>query len=243
MIGWIFSGLVKNMPSLLTLWFVFSVYLNSQQIQAKENELVTQFEPFFISRSALGWTGARAQCTIRAVKQMTFSSRRPLTPSSACRGLVSEGMGKGHMHVDFFTTCPRVKAHKRTRQWRRRKDLWFSLPGPQWLLCRAAAESSASVQMWSGEHDPWSLMWLRGWRRRGCGGRKHYIKPPDQARCWLRGSNCSFTVKAPNQRRWGPCDLSPLAAVQFPFTEGKCTRKFLEFIAWVEAWGWPAVCL
>lgn len=63
-------------------------------------------------------------------------------PSSACRGLVSEGMGKGHMHVDFFTTCPRVKAHKRTRHWRRRKDLWFSLLGPHWLLCRAAAEFS-----------------------------------------------------------------------------------------------------
>lgn len=64
--------------------------------------------------------------------------------SSACCGLVSEGMGKGHMHVDFFTTCPCVKAHKRTGRWRRRTNLRFSLPGPHWPLCRAAADFSIS---------------------------------------------------------------------------------------------------
>lgn len=44
-------------------------------------------------------------------------------PLSACRGLAAEGMGKGHMHVDFFTACTRVRAYKRTRHWRRHKDL------------------------------------------------------------------------------------------------------------------------
>lgn len=39
---------------------------------------------------------------------MTFSSRRSLTPSSACRGLVTEGMGIDHKYVDSFTTCLHV---------------------------------------------------------------------------------------------------------------------------------------
>lgn len=35
------------MPNSPSLRFVFGVYLNSQEIQAKENELVMPFEPFF----------------------------------------------------------------------------------------------------------------------------------------------------------------------------------------------------
>lgn len=52
------------MPDSPSLRFVFGVYLNSQEIQAKENELVTLFEPFFMTRSVQDWIGARAQCTI-----------------------------------------------------------------------------------------------------------------------------------------------------------------------------------
>lgn len=100
-----------------------------------------QFEPFLLSRSEPAWTGARAQCTIRAVKQMTFSSRRPLTLSSACLGMVSEGMGKGHMHVDLLTTCLRVRAHKSGED---AKICGSHQPVPTGALCRAAAEFSIS---------------------------------------------------------------------------------------------------
>lgn len=75
-------------------------------------------------------------------------------PLSSCQGLVSEGMGKGHMHVDFFTTCPRVKAHKRTRHWRRHKDLWFSLAGPHWALCGPAAEFQHQSRCEAGNMTP-----------------------------------------------------------------------------------------
>lgn len=76
-----------------------------------------------------------------------------IDPLSACHGLVSERMGKGRMHADFFTTCPCVKAHKSTRLWRRSEDLWFSLLGPTGPSAELL-QSSASDQMWSGEHDP-----------------------------------------------------------------------------------------
>lgn len=117
------------------------------------------FEPFFYNAICAGLD--RCQGTVHRLSSETddILLKASIDPLSSCHGLVSERMGKGHMRVDFFTACLCVKAHKRAQRWRRCKNLWFSLPGPHWPLCRTAAEFSID-QMWSGEHDPWLLMWL-----------------------------------------------------------------------------------
>lgn len=53
-----------------------------------------QLEPFFLSRSEQAWIRAGAQCTIRVLKQMTFSSRRPLTPHQLVVGWYLRGWEK-----------------------------------------------------------------------------------------------------------------------------------------------------
>lgn len=118
-------------------------------------------------------------------------------PSWACRG-----MGKGHMHVDFFffTTCPRVKAHKRTRRWRRRKTICGShYRGPWWPLCSTAAQISFSPDV---ECGTWPLITDVARGRRGEGRCSPASDHKLSTRRWLWGSNSIFTV------RW------------------KCTRKF-----------------
>lgn len=73
-----------------------------------------QFEPIFHIKICAGLD--QCQGTVHGLSGETddILLKASVDPSSACRGLVSEGMGKGHMRVDFFTTCPRVKAHKGT---------------------------------------------------------------------------------------------------------------------------------
>lgn len=134
---------------------------------------------FFVLRSVQDRVSVRAQCAGWAVKQMTFSLRRPLTPSSACRGLVTEGMGKGHTHVDFFTACPHVKACKRPPLWKRHKDLWFSLTrsllAPQQSGCRVQHQSRCG-----GGNMTLAAVTLRMEEVReggGWGGIQHYITP------------------------------------------------------------------
>lgn len=110
-----------------------------------------QFELIFHIKICAGLD--RCQGTVHHLSGGTddILLKASVDPSSACRGSVSEGMGKGHMHVDFFTTCPRVKAHKRAGRWRRRTDLWFSLPGvPIGPSYRAAAEFSISPDVERG---------------------------------------------------------------------------------------------
>lgn len=53
-----------------------------------------QLEPFFLSRSEQAWICAGAQCTIGVLKQMTFSSRRPLTPHQLVVGWYLRGWEK-----------------------------------------------------------------------------------------------------------------------------------------------------
>lgn len=75
-------------------------------------------------------------------------------PSSACRGLVSEGMGKGHMHVDFFTTCPRVRAHKRARHWRRRKESVVLITRSQLALLQSGCRVQHQSRCGAGNMTP-----------------------------------------------------------------------------------------
>lgn len=97
------------------------------------------------------WISAREQCTDLSDETDDILLKASVDPLVSLSWVVYlRGWEKGHMHVEFFTTCPRVKAHKRTRHWRRRKDLWFSLLGPHWLLCGAAAEFSISPDVERG---------------------------------------------------------------------------------------------
>lgn len=75
--------------------------------------------------------------------------------------LLSEKMGKGHMRIDFFATCPCDKAHKRKWVWRGSKDLWFSLSCPPQAPQRSGCGVQHRTRCGLGEHDPWLLMWLR----------------------------------------------------------------------------------
>lgn len=180
--------------------------LNSQGIQAKENERVMQFEPFFNVKMCAGLDQCQGTVHELIMETDDILLKASIDPSSACLGSVSEGMGKGHIRVDFFTTCPCVKAHKRTGRWRGRTDLWFSLPGPHWPLCRAAAEFSISPDVQRGT---WPLVTDVA---QGVGGqRQRNIKPPVWVRCKLQGSNCSFSVEARCRRLR---DLPPLAVFQ-----------------------------
>lgn len=64
-------------------------------------------------------------------------------------GCYQRGWERGPLLSDFCAACPCDKAHKRKRLGRKSTDLWFS------LLCPHRPHfSSASDQMWSGEHDP-----------------------------------------------------------------------------------------
>lgn len=122
-------------------------------------------------------------------------------PLWACRGLVSEGMGKGHMHVDFFTTCPRVRAHKRTQHWRTRKDLWFSLPGPPLAPLQSGCKDQLQSRCRVGNMTPgyWCgsgegvCMLVGGW---GGGSQVKYKV------LTLEGSNSSSTIAGNAQERF-----------------------------------------
>lgn len=203
---------------------------------------------FFISRSVQDWISARAQCRVWAVKQMAFSSRCPLTPSSACRGLATEGMGKSHMNADFFTTCPRVKAYKRREYWRRHKDLWFSLTGsplaPLHSGCRVQHQSRCGAgnmtpDHWCGSGDGGGGGGEKGGR--GVGQTQHYIKPLAWGKCWLQGGDCSVAVEPRHRHCCLPRDLTPLDSVQVLLSEREHNK--VQFMIWVEGEGWPVIHL
>lgn len=95
-------------------------------------------------------------------------------------------------------------------------------------------QSSASVQMWSEEHDPWSLMWLWGLRRRGGEQTQHYIKPLVRMKCWLWGGKCNFTVE-PHRQHWcWSYDLHPGS-----FYWNEVHKKSLDYLICVKGEGWP----
>ncbi|KAM7385767.1 hypothetical protein PAMP_001825 [Pampus punctatissimus] len=124
-------------------------FLGARNSSCRENNLLRSLNPFYI-KICSGMDPC--QGTVHNMNGETDDNllKASVDPLSSCRGLVSEGMGKGHMHVDLLTTCPRVKAHKRTRHRRRREDLWFSLAGPRWALCGAAAEFSVTPDVERG---------------------------------------------------------------------------------------------
>lgn len=132
-------------------------------------------------------------------------------PLLTYRGLKSEGMGKGHSHVDFFTTRPHVKAHKRTQDWRRCKDLWFSLPGPRWPLwigCRVQHQSRCGA----GNMTPIIDVAL--------GDRQSATSNlPICASCWVQDSKSSHTASGVI----GSMILANFAS----FDWRKCIREFI----------------
>ncbi|TNN66691.1 hypothetical protein EYF80_023080 [Liparis tanakae] len=76
-----------------------------------------------------------------------------IDPSSACRGSLIKERGAG----EDAQICG---SH-------------YQVPiGPS----AERLQSSASVQMFSGEHDPWSLMWLRAWGGRGSATSNHQFE-------------------------------------------------------------------
>lgn len=81
-------------------------------------------------------------------------------------------------------------------------------------------QSSASVQMWSEEHDPWSLMWLWGLRRRGGSKRSttsnHWFGWNADSEVVNVTLLLSLTVGI---------GVGRMICIQVPFTEMKCTKK------------------
>lgn len=95
-------------------------------------------------------------------------------------------MGKGQLHVDFFTACPHEMARNRAPHWRRRRDLWFSLSrsllAAQHSSCRVQCQSRCGIGNMT--LDYWCGSWDGGGERgaRGLGNAARHQKPCFSAR-------------------------------------------------------------
>lgn len=125
------------------------------------------------------------------------------------------GDGNRPQACRFLYNLSSCHAYKRTLQWGRNKDLWFSLArsllAPLQTGCKVQHQPRCGARNMTLDH--WCGSW--GLRRREV-----------RVKCWLQGGKCSFTVE-PHRQHWCRLyDLPPLNFIQVPFTDRKCTKKF-----------------
>lgn len=143
------------------------------------------------------------------------------------------GDGKRPQACRFLYNLSSYHAYKRTLQWGRNKDLWFSLArsllAPLQSGCKVQHQSRCGVRNMTLDHWCGSGDW---------GGEgeqtQHYIKPLVRMKCWLWGGKCNFTVE-PHRQHW--CWSYDLHSGSFYWNE--MHKKSLDYRICVKGEGWP----